>query len=449
MSSGGNGKKSLGIAACTAIVVGNMVGSGFYLSPTAVAPYGNLAIVAWLVMGAGAICLGLSFARLASLTPATGGPYAYTRLAYGDFAGFLIAWGYWISIWASLPAIAVAFAGAIADLFPVLHNKVVGLLLTIGAIWCVVLINLRGVKAAGVFAEVTTYSKLVPFAAIILVGLFFIDTSHFDAFNPSGASLFKASASLAPLTMFAYLGLESATVPAGDVSDAKRTIPRSTILGISIAALLYVLGTVAIMGILPRDELAKSVSPFSDAARALWGPWGAVAISLAVILSSIGALNGWTLLMGQVPMAAAKDGLFPPVFGRLSQTGVPAIGLVVSAALATVLVLLQAAGSSGFSAFYSLVVGLATMTAVVPYAFCALASGLVAARATGAKPIPRPRVVELIAFVFSVFTLYGCGAEAVLYGMVLLILGIPVFIWQQRRLSQETTASFAPAAAGE
>jgi amino acid transporter len=148
-------------------------------------------------------------------------------------------------------------------------------------------------------------------------------------------------------------------------------------------------------------------------------------------------------------MASAKDGLFPPLFGRLSQTGVPAIGLVVSAALATALVLLQAAGSSGFSAFYSLVVGLATMAAVVPYAFCALASGLVAARATGAKPIPRPRVVELIAFIFSVFTLYGCGAEAVLYGMVLLLLGIPVFIWQQRRLSQEATASFAPAAAGE
>ena len=449
MSSGGNGKESLGLAASTAIVVGNMVGSGFYLSPTAVAPYGNLAILAWLVMGVGAICLGLSFARLASLTPATGGPYAYTRLAYGDFAGFLIAWGYWISIWASLPAIAVAFAGAIADLFPVLHNRVVGLLLTIAAIWFVVLINLRGVKAAGIFAEITTYSKLVPFAAIILVGLFFIDTSHFDAFNPSGVSLFKASAALAPLTMFAYLGLESATVPAGDVRDAKRTIPRATILGISIAALLYVLGTVAIMGILPRDQLAKSVAPFSDAARMLWGPWGAITISLAVILSSIGALNGWTLLMGQVPMAAAKDGLFPALFGRLSPAGVPAIGLIVSAALATVLVLAQAAGSSGFAAFYSLVVGLATMAAVIPYAFCALASGLVAARATGAKPIPRPTVIELIAFVFAVFTLYGCGAEAVLYGLVLLILGIPVFIWQQRHASIHATDLSTLAGAAE
>src|SRR5689334_25286037 len=102
---------SLGIAACTAIVVGNMVGSGFYLSPAAVAPYGNLAIIVWILMGAGAICLGLTFAHLARLVPAVGGPYAYTRLGYGDFAGFLIAWGYWISIWTSLPVIAIAFTG--------------------------------------------------------------------------------------------------------------------------------------------------------------------------------------------------------------------------------------------------------------------------------------------------------------------------------------------------
>jgi len=198
-------KKSLGVAACTAIVAGNMVGSGFYLSPVAVAPFGNLAILAWIVMGAGAICLGLTFAKLASLAPDTGGPYAYTRIAYGDFAGFLIAWGYWISIWTSLPVIAIAFAGAVMDLFPGLHNRPMAAALTLGAIWAVVLVNLRGVKAAGIFSEVTTYTKLVPFAGIILFGLFFVDWSHFSEFNPSGQSLLESGATLAPLTMFAYL----------------------------------------------------------------------------------------------------------------------------------------------------------------------------------------------------------------------------------------------------
>ena len=425
--------KSLGTAACTAIVVGNMVGSGFYLSPAAVAPFGNLAIIAWIVMGAGAVCLGLTFAKLARLAPATGGPYAYTRMAYGDFAGFLIAWGYWISIWASLPVIAIAFAGAMFNLLPGLHNRTMAVVLTLGAIWAVVLVNLRGVKEAGIFAQVTTYSKLIPFAAIALVGLFFIDTANFNEFNPSGKSLFGASAALAPLTMFAFLGLESATVPAGDVVDPKRTIPRSTVLGIAIATLLYVFGTIAVMGLVPREQLVHSVAPFSDAARVLWGPWGATVISIAVIVSAIGALNGWTLLMGQVPMAAAQDRLFPPLFGRLSTRGVPAIGIVISAMFATLLVLSQVAGPPGFSAFYNLVVGLSTMAAVVPYAFCALATGLVAAHAAGGGPVARLTIVEVIAFVFALFTLYGCGAEPVLYGFVMLVLGIPVYVWQRRR----------------
>lgn len=425
--------KGLGLAACTAIVVGNMVGSGFYLSPAAIAPYGNLAILIWIFMGAGAICLGLTFAKLARLAPVVGGPYAYTRLAYGDFAGFLIAWGYWISIWAALPVIAAAFAGVVLDLFPFIHGRAVAVCLTLGVIWTVVLVNLRGVHAAGLFSEITTYAKMIPFGAVAILGLLYIDTSHFAEFNPSGLPLLQASAALAPLTMFAYLGLESATVPAGDVRDAERTIPRSTVLGISIAATLYVFGSIVVIGLVPREELVNSVAPFSKAAGIMWGRSGELAISLAIVVSSIGALNGWTLLMGQVPMAAAQDGLFPPLFSKLSGRNVPAIGIIVSALLATLLVLLQVAGSQGFSSIYRLFVGLSTMTAVVPYAFCALAGSLVSARVTKGAIVPRVTIIELIAFVFAMFTLYGCGAEAVLYGLILLLLGIPVFIWQRRR----------------
>lgn len=428
--------KSLGLGACTAIVVGNMVGSGFYLSPAAMAPYGILAILSWVVMGAGAICLGLTFARLSRISPATGGPYAYSRIGYGDFAGFLVAWGYWISIWASLPAIAVAFTGSLFKLVPAFQgNRPLAVLITIGVMWLVVLTNLRGVKTAGVVAEVSTWSKLVPFGAISLIGLFFIRPGHLSELNPSGQSLLASAAALAPLTMFAYLGLESATVPAGDVKNPARTIPLSTILGVSTAALLYVLGTTVVLGVVPREELVKSAAPFADAARIMWGGWAAGIVGIAIMISSLGALTGWTLLMGQVPMAAAKDRLFPPFFGRVSSRGVPALGIVVSAILATALILVQAAGSSGFAAFYSLVINLATMAAVVPYAFCALAVGLVAARTVGNGKVPKVGAVEWIAFVFALFTLYGCGAEAVLYGFILLMLGIPVYVWQVRQQS--------------
>ena len=432
--------KSLGVGACTAIVVGNMVGSGFYLSPSALAPYGILAILSWVVMGGGAICLGLTFARLARLSPATGGPYAYSRMGFGDFAGFLVAWGYWISIWASLPAIAVAFTGSLFKIVPAFQgNRPLAVAITIGVMWLIVFTNLRGVKEAGLVAEVTTYSKLVPFAAISIIGLFFIRWGNLSEFNPSGQSLLTSAATLAPLTMFAYLGLESATVPAGDVKDPARTIPLSTIIGVSIAALLYVLGTTVVLGVVPREELVKSAAPFADAARIMWGGWASDIVGVAVMISSLGALNGWTLLMGQVPMAAAQDRLFPALFGRVSSRGVPAVGIIFSAVLATSLILVQAAGSSGFAAFYRLVVNLATMTAVVPYAFCALSVGLVAAKAAGGGKVPSVGTVEWIAFIFSIFTLYGCGPEAVLYGFVLLMLGIPVYVWQVRQQSAVTS----------
>jgi arginine:agmatine antiporter len=408
-----------------------MVGSGFYLSPSAVAPYGLLAILAWIVMGIGAICLGLTFARLARMTPATGGPYAYTRLGYGDFAGFLVAWGYWISIWASLPVIAVAFTGSLLKLMPALQgNRPVGVAVTLGAIWLVALLNLRGVKEAGIFAEVTTYTKLVPFAAISLVGLFFVKWNLLGDFNPSGKSLLESSAALAPLTMFAYLGLESATVPAGDVQNPEWTIPRSTMLGILVAGLLYVLGTIVVMGVVPHEQLIASTAPFADAAQLMWGSWAAMVVGFAVMVSSLGALNGWTLMMAQVPMAAAADGLFPAAFGRLSPRGVPAVGLTISASLATALVLVQVSGGSGFAAIYNMIVSLSTMAAVIPYVFCSLAPGLIAGRSGGAPP--RITLVEGVAFAFAMFTVYGCGPEPVLYGLVLLLLGLPVYVWQRR-----------------
>jgi arginine:agmatine antiporter len=439
MASTHSSQPSLGLIACTAIVVGNMVGSGFYLSPSALAPYGLLAILAWIVMGIGAICLGLTFARLARLAPATGGPYAYTRMGFGDFAGFLVAWGYWISIWASLPVIAIAFSGSLIKMAPALQgSRSITVLLTLGAIWLVVLTNLRGVKEAGIFASVTTYAKLVPFAAISVIGLLYIRPENLSEFNPSGQSLFASSAALAPLTMFAFLGLESATVPAGDVTDPERTIPRSTLLGILVAAAVYILGTTVVLGVVPRDQLVASPAPFADAARLMWGPWASGLVGVAVMISSLGALNGWTLLMGQVPMAAAKDGLFPALFGRISGRGVPAVGIVFSAALATGLVLIQASSAPGFAAFYSLVVGLSTMAAVIPYAFCALAVGLVASKVAGGGLVPRVTLVEAIAFVFSVFTLYGCGPEAVLYGLLLLVLGIPIYVWQRREQAKLT-----------
>jgi len=385
------------------------------------------------VMAVGAVCLGAVFARLARIAPATGGPYAYTRMGFGRFAGFLVAWGYWISIWASLPAMAAALVGYLAALVPGLaDHRLLCIAIALGSMWGVALVNLRGVKEAGIFQVVTTFTKLVPFVSIAVVGLLWVDWHSFATLNPSGQPFFGTLAATAPLTMFAFLGIESATVPAGDVIDPRRTIPRATVLGTLISALIYILGTAVVMGVIPRETLMRSHAPFADAARVMWGGWAATAIALAAIISSLGALNGWTLMLSQVPMAAARDGAMPSVFGDLSSRGVPARGLLISVGLSTLLTLLSTSGASALVAFYDLIVNLSTDAAMVPYVFCSLVEAVLFVTR---RPVSRAlRVgpfmpVAIVAFVFSMGTIYGAGPGAGMWSLILILLGAPVWVF--------------------
>ena len=366
--------RSLGLTACTALVIGNMVGSGFFIAPSALAPYGTTAIIGWGVMAFGAVCLGLVFARLASVAPATGGPYAYTRMGFGRFAGFLIAWGYWISIWASLPAMAAALVGYLGKLIPglgraprALHRDRRGLDVARHADQHP---RREGGGALPVGDDVHQARPLHRDQPVrsLLGGLEDVRGDQPDATSPSSSAL----AATAPLTMFAFLGIESATVPAGDVIDPQRTIPRSTVIGTLVAALIYILGTTVVMGVIPREKLMHSTAPFADAASAMWGEWAGIVIALAAIISSLGALNGWTLMLGQVPMAAARDGAMPAVFAQVSARGVPARGLVISVGLSTALIVLEVSGTGAMVAFYNLIVQLSTDAAMIPYVFCSV-----------------------------------------------------------------------------
>lgn len=434
-------RPSLGIWACSALVVGNIIGSGFYLSPAALAPYGAAALVGWVCMAVAAMCLGLVFARLAGVRPATGGPYAYSRMAFGPFAGFLVAWAYWISIWASLPAIAMAFTGYLGVFFPNLQHMPGGFTaVSLAAMWLVAAINMFGVRSAGRFQIVTVGLKLLPFIAIALLGLFWIEPQNLTPINPSGLSMLGLISATAPLTMFAFLGIESATVPAGDVDDPKRTIPRATVLGTLCCGLIFILGTLVVMGTVPRETLARSAAPFSDAAFMMWGWWGSTLVAAAVVLSSIGALNGWTLLMAQVPMAAARDGLFPPVFGRLSSRGVPQWGIVLSMLLASALLVLQTSGVSGLMAVYRFAVDLSTTAAMVPYVFCSLVEGALFLALTrprdgewGGFRLGPYKPYALVAFIFSLWTVYGSGPQAGLWCLLLLLVALPVYLSVERK----------------
>lgn len=433
-------KRSMGLWMATALVVGNMIGSGIFLLPASLASVsGPISIIGWIFTGIGAMLLAYVFAGLGRALPKTGGPYAYARRAFGDFIGFQTAWGYWIAVWAGNAAIAVAFVGYLAVFWPAVGtHALLGALAAIALVWFLTAVNVLGVRQSGQVQVVTTVLKFVPLAVIGVIGLFFIHGGNYTPFAPHGGSHISAVSSAATLTLWAFIGLESATVPAEEVRDPERTIPRATLLGTGITTLVYILATVAIMGIIPTAELATSTSPFADAASHIFGGgWGKVMAGVALV-STFGALNGWILLQGRVPLAAAQDGMFPAPFAKVhGKQGTPVFGLVVSSALVTVLMLMNY--TKGLVDAFTFVILLATLTTLVPYAFSAAAQAylwLVEGESFNPKHLLRDVAVATLAFAYSLWAIASAGNDIVTKGFVLLLAGIPVYIgmrwWQAR-----------------
>lgn len=413
----------------TALVVGNMVGSGVFLLPASLGAYGGISLVGWLFTSLGALFLALTFSWLARALPRAGGPYAYVREAFGEFPAFLVAWGYWISLLGN-SAIAVAGVGYLAFFVPALAEVPALAGLTAGvAVWVVWWINARGVHEAGGFQLATTVLKLVPLVAIGAYGLTVLHLPHFTPFNTSGETTWSAVSSTAALTMWAFLGLESATVPAGDIADADRTIPRATVLGTVVTAVIYIAGTVAVMGVIPPGTLARSTAPFADAARAMWGDWAAALVAAGAVISCFGALNGWTLLLGQLPRAAADDGLLPAVFGRLSARGTPAVGLAISSVAVTTLI--AANYTRGLVGAFTFLILMGTVASILPYAASALA--LVRLEVRGGLVRAGRVTAALLGFGYALWMLASAGWEPNVWGAVLLVAGVPVYAWTTRR----------------
>lgn len=418
--------RPLGFWMAVALVMGNMIGSGIFLLPASLAPYGGLSLVGWLVSTAGALCLALVFARLAALDPVAGGPYGYTRAAFGDLAAFLVGWGYWIAIWTALGALAVALVGYLSAVVPALAETRVGTgLASIAAVWTAVIINIAGVRTAGWVQVATTALKIVPLAAIAIFGVWRVETAHFQAAQTDLRTLAATIPAVVTLTLWAFTGLESATVPASSIARPDRTIPRATIVGTLCAAGIYIASTIGVMNLVPPAELGKSAAPFADAARTIGGEGAALAVAAGAAISCFGALNGWTLLAGQLACAVARDGLFPRIFGTLNTRQAPGASLIIAGILTSGLVCLNY--TRGLVDLFTFFILLSTLNTLVPYAFSSLAVFLLKDRAGGGRLTPATAVAAAAAFVYSLWAMGGAGAETVYWGFLLLMSGLPVY----------------------
>jgi APA family basic amino acid/polyamine antiporter len=437
-------KRELGLWLATALVIGNMIGSGVFLLPASLASYGGISIVGWLFTAVGAFLLAYVFSRLARGFPAAGGPYAYSRRAFGDFVGFQTAWGYWLAAWIGNAAIATAFVGYLAYFWTGLggtgSSDYLGqALVAVSAVIVLTFVNVMGVRQGGLLQAVMTVGKLIPLVAIGFVAIFWFDTANWPAFNPdpNNQGSLGVVGAVAALTLWAFIGLESATIPAENVKDPERNIPRATLYGVIGTAVVYILGTVAVMGILSADTLGASTAPFADAARSVWGDWAGGTVAVAAILSTFGCLNGWILLTGQMPYAAARDRLFPTPFARLNRRGAPAFAMIASSVLLVAFIFIFY-NKSQVARFNDYIL-LATTTTLIAYLYGAAARMMLLV--SDRKRFPGRMVVEMgaavLAVAYAMWTIFGAGYRYATWGVLLTLAGLPVYIWLKWETSKQ------------
>jgi APA family basic amino acid/polyamine antiporter len=423
------GGRTLGFWMATALVVGNIIGAGIFAMPAALAPYGLNALTGWLVTVLGCACLALAFAELARRFPRDDGPYAYTLRAFGPWAAFFVMWCYWVSVWVANAAIAIAVIGYVLYFVPQLAaNPLAPPVAALGLVWLFVLINLRGARTAGWVQVLTTALKLLPSFAVILLGLgVLITRPHlYTQHLPPNPASWREVASVSSLTLFAMLGLECATIPAARVRDPARNIPRATLAGTLIAAGLYVCISVVPMFLIPQAQLAASGAPFADLfAQRLGGQWGGWIAAFCAI-SGLGALNGWTLVIGEVTQSMARHGGFPQGLAQENSRAAPARAFILSGIVTSVMLLMNYVGSVGsVFAFFSVAATILTIPLYVldPLAVLRLRRAGDTTRSVG----PFTAAAAILAVVYCAWIVWGVEAKPLIWGTLLGVAGIPVY----------------------
>ena len=428
-----NKTDKIGLLSLTALVSGNMIGSGVFLLPASLAALGTVSLYSWVLTSFGALLLASIFAVLSLHKPLTGGPAAYVRHGLGKFLGFQTALVYWTSIWIGNAAVVVAMLSYLHVFLPSLHNRYLTFAIGMGILWSLTAINIRGVREASIVQIVTMILKLIPLLLLIFYGWSFIHMHYYhQGFNISHPhqSNWRVLLQGATLTLWAFIGLESATVPADSVRNPHVTIPLATFLGTLLASAVYITSSIVIMGMIPASILQHSSAPFADAAAIMLGPWGRDFIAAGAIISCLGSLNGWILLHGQVPMAAALDGLFPKFWAKRNKKGTPVRAILSSTILVSILLLLTL--SQNLLQQFHFIILLATFAALIPYLYVSIASFPIF------KPMLTRRmryimnVCASMAIIFAFVAILSTGVN-IYYGLIFLLLSIPLFfLWKAR-----------------
>ena len=429
--------RDLTLFGTVALVAGNMLGTSLYTLPASVASVaGPIGIFSWVITAGGFLLLALLYAQLGPRYPRTGGPYVFAREAFGEYAGFQTVWMYWLSAVVGNAAIVTGAVGYAVNFSPTLaDSRMLQFALAQGVLWILCLINILGVKQSARVQKSIILINIVPLVLLSLA-LFKFNPANFHPFTPKGTWTPVAAGSA--LMVWAYAGIESATVPAEEMQAPQRTIRLGTLLGYGLATLIFLLSAVAVIGALPNDVIASSPRPLELAVRETLGAWPAIAVRTAAVGASIGVLNGWILMAGRIPFSAAQDGLFFSAFARIHpRFGTPYVALICGCVITSIMLTLYFIPGSTLLSVFNFTVLLANLGTLFPYLYNSAAALMLARRDRERFTMREQRrtsVLALACFAFLMWTTWGVGATVVFWGFLVLLVGTPLYIWFRTRM---------------
>ena len=359
----------IGLVAAIFLIMTNMLGSGVFMLPATLAAIGGISLIGWVVAMVGVIALALTLVALSRLLPNGVGPYDYARKAFGDYVGYQTNYVYSIAAWIGNVSLISVMLGYLANLVPFFSDPVHSTITQIVIIWFFTWLNIRGAKVVSLIQSVSLTLAIIPILFVATVGWYWFDYNTFMAgWNVSGVSGFHAVNASFNNIMWAFIGIESACIATGLIKNPGRNIPLATIGGVIIATLLYISTCAVIMGIIPNAQLAKSSAPFAAALSYIGGSEKLVIlISMCAMINCLGALAGWTMVIGQTAKAAAEDGSFPKFFAKVNKKGVPGLGLISLAIAMTVVVLITMSPTANQQ--FSKIITMSVILYLIPYIY--------------------------------------------------------------------------------
>lgn len=440
--------KRMNLVQLTFIVAVNMMGSGIIMLPTNMAKVGAISLLSWVVTALGSMAIAYGFAQAGLYNQRPGGMSAYAEDAYGKPGYFIVFLLYFLSLAIGNVAIGISAVGYLASFAPVLSSTpIMTCIAVICLLWLTTAANFGGPRITGRIGSITVWGVIIPVGLLSIIGWFWFKPGIFAAaWNPHGLSLAEGMGSSISLTLWAFLGMESAAQNSAAVENPKRDVPLACMLGTLGAAVIYILSTTVIQGIVPNEELAKSTGPFGLAYAHMFSPAiGSIIMALAVV-ACVGSLLGWQFTIAQTGKSAADERMFPALFSKVNRLGAPVTGMVVLGVVQSLLALSTI--SPTLSEQFAALVNLAVVTNVLPYiiSLSALVIMMKSAGLSGPK-YRRTAVIGTVGMLYSTYALYASGPEAVMGGIMVTALAFIIWGFIAPRFATRQPAALEPAAA--